>query len=313
MRLSAIVLTAAVLASSSAHARRAIRAGATADEVQVGQEAPEPTRDVFKLAVVAVQGQKLGKNDAAHLARYFSQQTKRKVEAEVFEDYDSAANALVAKRADVAWLPPMQGYNVQLGGAKPVAKLTRDGRDYYLPVIFNHQKSAPTSLKELNHVRAAWVNRNSATGYVFAAAKLDADNVPFKAFDAHAFLGSHEAVCSAVASGKADIGATFMDDRGSKKNLQIDGCVQTIGKKKASDLRILAVGEHVPSDAFFTRKGLAEPDRKLLENAVLEMRRASEGRRLLKKVLRADGLAPCGENDFNPVQRALEAASAWDR
>ena len=81
MRLSAIVLTAVVLASSSAQARRAIRAGATADEVQVGQEAPEPTRNVFKLAVVAVQGQKLGKNDAAHLARYFSQQTKRKVEA----------------------------------------------------------------------------------------------------------------------------------------------------------------------------------------------------------------------------------------
>jgi phosphonate transport system substrate-binding protein len=313
MRLAAIVLLAAALASSTAHARRAIRAGATADEVKVGQEAPEPEREVLKLAVVAVQGRKLGKNDAAHLARYFSQQTKRKVEAEVFEDYDGAANALVAKRADVAWLPPLQGYNVQLGGAKPVAKLTRDGRDYYLPVIFNHMKSAPASLKELNHVRAAWVSRNSATGYVFAAAKLDAENVPFNAFDAHEFLGSHEAVCKAVASGKADVGATFMDDRGAKKRPQIDGCVQTIGRNRASDLRVLAVGERVPSDAFFTRKGLAEPDRERLEAAVLGMGRASEGRRLLKKVLRADGLAPCSENDFTPVQRALEAASAWDR
>jgi phosphonate transport system substrate-binding protein len=313
MRLVAFALAAAVLAAPQAHAGRAIRVGAAADEVKVGQEAPEPTRDTLKLAVVAVQGRKLGKNDAAHLARYFSQRTRRKVEAELFSDYDAAANALVEKRADVAWLPPLQGYNAKLGGARPLAKLTRDGRDYYLPVIFNHMKSAPTSLKELNHVRAAWVDRNSATGYVFAAAKLDAENVPFKALDAQDFLGSHEAVCKAVASGKADVGATFVDDRGPRKPLQLDGCVQTIGKRRASDLRVLAVGERVPSDAFFTRNGLPEPARKLFEAAVLEMARASEGRRLLKNVLRADGLAPCGDEDFTSVQRALEAASAWDR
>jgi len=313
MRFSAFALVAAVLAAPNAHAGRAIRVGAAADEVKVGQEAPEPTRGVFKLAVVAVQGRRLGKNDAAHLARYLSRQTRREVEAEVFSDYDAAANSLVEKRADVAWLPPLQGYNVKLGGARPVAKLTREGRDYQLPVIFNHMKSAPTSLKELNHVRAAWVNRNSATGYVFAAAKLDAENVPFKAFDAQEFLGSHEAVCKAVASGKADVGATFVDDRGPREPLQLDGCAQTIGKRKSSDLRVLAVGERVPSDAFFTRKGLSEPDRKLLEGALLDMARASEGRRLLEKFLRADGLAPCGDDDFNPVQRALEAASAWDR
>lgn len=311
MRITAAVLASLALASVNAQAR-AIRVGANG-EAEVVTEAEEPSRKDFRLALIANDGRKQAEKAAEQFTKWLSGKTRRKITSEVFESAEEAAAALQDKRADLAWLPPILGYKAQLAGSRPVAKLLRDGRDYELSVIFTHKKASQKKLKELNHVKAAWVDRASATGYVFAAARIDEENVPSKVFDVQAFLHSHEAVCKAVWSGKAEVGATFAEEPGSFRKVRPDGCLRTIGKSKTEDLRVIETSAHIPLEVFFIRRGLAESDRSALGEAVLQLRNDAEGRRVLDKVLHADAVAPATKADFVPVQKAVEAVAAWDK
>ena len=85
------------------------------------------------------------------------------------------------------------------------------------------------TIQDLKGLNVAWVEQTSAAGYLFPrAALLQAGLKPAELFKTETFVGDHAAVCKAVLDGKADVGATYADDRGENA-MQIDGCVQSVG------------------------------------------------------------------------------------
>jgi phosphate/phosphite/phosphonate ABC transporter binding protein len=134
------------------------------------------------------------------------------VEPHAAADYPSLLDAMNLGRVDVAWLPPVLALRAASAGrALPIALPMRGGVSSFHSALFARAGTPLRRPADLHGVRAAWVDRNSASGYLVIRASLRAQGVePTEAFATESFLGSHERVVQAVLSGEADVGATFM-------------------------------------------------------------------------------------------------------
>lgn len=136
-----------------------------------------------------------------------------------FDDYPSLLSAMYEGKVDVAWLPPLVAMRAAGGGrAIPIALPVRRGISSFHSALFSLAGSPILRPPDLVGVRVAWVDRQSASGYLVVRAALRAQGVDLAAaFREEKFLGSHEAVAEAVMTGTADVGATYVhhDSRGS--------------------------------------------------------------------------------------------------
>jgi phosphonate transport system substrate-binding protein len=285
---------------------------ATSPAVVPPKPIPPKPAPPLTVGVASTLGPKVAKADADKIGAYLKKELKREVSPVVFKTYEELAIALVDDKVDFAWMPPLQGFNAKLGGATIVAKLLRNGSPHYRAVLFARGDAKYTDLASLQGARVAWVDRNSSAGYLFPLATLaKAKLTPGKLFSDQKFLGNHQAVCKAVESKKADVGATFADEPPAGKDphaLEVTGCKQATGAK-AAGLKVVAVSEPVPNDVLVVRKSLDAPTRTAITQAILGMPQNKDGKALLKQAFTAEGVAEVQEGDFDPVQRALEAAS----
>jgi phosphonate transport system substrate-binding protein len=118
----------------------------------------------------------------------------------------------------LVWLPPILALRAAAEGrVVPIALPVRDGVSTYRTALFARQDSPIRGVGDLHQLRAAWVDAQSATGYLIIRAHLETLGVKLQdAFRSDSFLGSHHAVVEAVQNGEADVGATYLylDDEG---------------------------------------------------------------------------------------------------
>jgi phosphonate transport system substrate-binding protein len=269
---------------------------------------PMPDGRALRIGVVPSLGQGADR-ESERLAKYFTTALGLKVQPEIFANHDAEANAIVAGRIDFAWMPPLQAFNAQIGGAQLITKLVRGGATTYRSVFFVRNDSPLKTLDAVRGAKVGWVEANSATGHIFPLGMLaKAKLLPSALFSKESYLGNHDAVCKAVWKKQVDLGATLADEPGPSGKLEITGCKNSL-KGEAAKLRVLAVSEAVPNDVIAVRKGLDPKVVTRLREVVLAMPQSTEGKAILKDSLKADGVAPLAENDFDPVARALEAAA----
>jgi phosphonate transport system substrate-binding protein len=134
--------------------------------------------------------------------------------------YHRLVEAIDLGHVDVAWLPPILAAQAALRVfAAPIAIPVRGGITSYSTALFTRLDSPIRAPVELAGARAAWVDRQSASGYLLIRAHLRALGVDLdRAFASDRFTGSHEEVALAVLDGSADVGASFVhldphDDR----------------------------------------------------------------------------------------------------
>src|SRR6185436_3814664 len=109
---------------------------------------------------------------------------------------------------DIAWLPPVIAQRAAARGRTiPIALPIRGGTSSFHSALFTRAGSRLRSSQDLERVRAAWVDRQSAAGYLVIRAQIRAQGVNLeRAFASEVFLGSHEAVVKAVSAGDVDVG-----------------------------------------------------------------------------------------------------------
>jgi phosphonate transport system substrate-binding protein len=87
----------------------------------------------------------------------------------------------------------------------------RNGASSYMTALFARSDAPCRAIGDLRELRAAWVDRQSAAGYLVLRAHLRALGVNLEeAFHENVFCGTHDEVARAVMEGDADVGATFM-------------------------------------------------------------------------------------------------------
>jgi len=130
----------------------------------------------------------------------------------ILSSYAALTAAALAGRVDFAWAPPLVA--VELAHAKAAISMVvvrRGLRGGYHAALFARAEAPYHKPEELEGLTAAWVSRESASGYFVPRWHLRSLGVDLhKAFPRELFCSSHEAVVDAVLGGQADVGATHV-------------------------------------------------------------------------------------------------------
>jgi phosphonate transport system substrate-binding protein len=224
--------------------------------------------------------------------------------------YHRLLEALANAEIDLAWLPPILALRAAgRGRLLPIALCVRNGVASYGSALFCRPEAPFHSLSDLRGVRAAWVDRQSAAGYLIIRAAMRAQGVdPDQAFSADQFLGAHDAVARAVLDGEAEVGATFvhLDPPGAS---DLNRAKITRAGWGGARARILALAGPIPSDMIAAHNRVAISLIGKIQRALIEDM-APDVRSAVKALMGAEGfLRPTGEH-LLPLTRLLSGLDA---
>lgn len=204
--------------------------------------------------LVAALGEALGCDIAVHRAA----------------DYRVVLSGLEQRLVDFAWLPPLVAARAARGKlAEPLAVAVRYGGTAYTTALVTRPSSPIRSLEDLRGVRVAWVDRESASGYVVLRSALARAGVKLvDAFSEELFVRSHAAAARAVLDGKVDVAATCAHLEQGAVRFARSPYAGDQGLS-AQELRTVFEAGPIPSDIVATRPGVAAHVREALEAALL--------------------------------------------
>jgi phosphonate transport system substrate-binding protein len=134
--------------------------------------------------------------------------------------YRALLEAMNQGDADLAWLPPVIALRASSQGSTvPMVLPMRGGAAWFWAALFSREDSGIRSPENLVGARAAWVDAQSASGYLVIRAWLRSEGIDLaRAFTQEIFAGSHSNVVYQVLTGSADVGATFahLDPSGTR-------------------------------------------------------------------------------------------------
>lgn len=198
----------------------------------------------------------------------------------------------------LAWLPPMIALRAVLRkSAIPIAAPIRAGSAWYWTALFAREDSDIKELSDLDNARVAWVDHMSSAGYLVIRASLRAEGISLeKAFGDEQFVGTHDAVVSAVMGGRADVGATYahFDDAGRIRNAGW-------GKQR---VRVLKYAGPIPSDILAASSHL-DPALTLQIGETLTLDGHSDVKRSAMELLDATGFAPVDRSHLTHLEDLL--------
>jgi phosphate/phosphite/phosphonate ABC transporter binding protein len=255
------------------------------------------------VGVVASTNPETAKKQADALASFVGAALKETAQPRIFADQEALAVALAKGDVDVALMGPLAWLRVPSGKGKLVFRTVRNGKSTYRSVLFASAKSKLNSLdalkKSKSTLKVAWVETSSASGYIVPKAMLLLNGInPVQAFDTQDFLGSHDAVCTAVAQGTYHVGATFSDPGAGNK---VTGCEKALGKD-AAKLKVVALSEEVPNDVLAVSEKFSAGRAQALADAA-----KAASKETLSAAFLADGTADVKDDDFSPIRKALDA------
>jgi|KBSSwiStaDraftv2_1062776.scaffolds.fasta_scaffold343926_2 phosphonate transport system substrate-binding protein len=200
-----------------------------------------------------------------------------------FPSYDGLAKAAHKGTIDLAWLPPIPFIALERrGDVTPLVSNHRGGVPQFHGVLIVRTASSIQSPADLRGTRAAWVDRRSASGFVFARIELAARGVdPRITFAEQKFYGSHDAVVRAVVGAKADVGATYA--RLDRSGGAVDGAWAELPGAEES-IRVLLSFGRIPGDVLASRATLDPALRERLTRALVGICHDVAGSMLVRKV-----------------------------
>jgi phosphonate transport system substrate-binding protein len=222
------------------------------------------------------------------------------VTAGAYPDYLALLEAMNEGQADLAWLPPVVALrSAAQGSTIPLALPIRAGTAWFSAALFARTDSAVVDLPSLRGARAAWVDPQSASGYLVIRAWLRSQGMELsEIFRQEHFLGSHESVVEAVMRGDADVGATFAH---LGEDMQ---WVRSAGWG-ANPVRVLALAGPIPSDVVAASVRLPVPVLRYIRD-ILVRHMTEDLRRACAALLQADGFIAAESEHMAPLVDLLK-------
>jgi phosphonate transport system substrate-binding protein len=164
--------------------------------------------------------------------------------------YKELAAGIREGEVGIAWMPPIPAIELEEDAAATALALPwrQESSSYYSALVTREGRGR--ALADLQGMRAAWVDRESAAGYLVPRMHLASLGFDVRNFFAQeTFAHSHLGVVDAVVSGAADIGATFCTlDQGSKR-VMTAGWTAADGSR-IRDVEVIATLGPIPNDAM---------------------------------------------------------------
>lgn len=212
------------------------------------------------------------------------------VEVRPTADYGVLVTSMVQGLVDVGWLAPLvAARGFRTGHVIPVAVTVRNGTTSYMSGLFTLKASRIHTIADLRGVRAAWVDRESASGYVVIRAALRAAGVRLvDAFSDEIFVRSHGSVARALYTGQADVGATCFNYVAGTLEIARSGYTEGEGGLPHEKVRLLAQAGPIPSDILAVHRTLPSRVIDFLQAAFVDARPRAV-HELAREIMHADG------------------------
>ena len=206
-------------------------------------------------------------------------------------DYRVVLTGLEQGLVHFAWLPPLVAARAMRGRlAEPIAVAVRYGDTSYSTVLVAQPTSPIRAVHDLRGARVAWVDRESASGYVVLRAALARSGVKLaQAFGHEQFVRSHAAVARAVLSGEVDVGATCAHTDQGSMHFARSPYAGDAGLS-AGELRVVFEAGPIPSDIFAVRRDVPPRVRSGIE-AALMLAMPARVHAAARSLMHADGFA----------------------
>ncbi len=240
------------------------------------------------------------------VAQWLKKRFDREVRPVVVGDYRALVEAISEGEVDFAWMPPISFVHAADRGVGIVALAQRYARPTYEAAIVVRADSSLVTLDDLRGRSISFVDRESASGYLFAADLIARELGPLgEVLKEQHFQGSHKAVCDAVARRWVDAGVTYIV-RDSNDRIVHSGWLD-LGVPDDVALRVLATTAPIPCDAIAHRPGLASGMIERLAKTLTEVAPDdSEGRDVLDKIFHTSGMMRADLRNYDPVREAMQ-------
>lgn len=244
---------------------------------------------------------------AQAIADYLEERFSGAVEVEFFlpTEYRGLIEAMRSGNLDFAFFPP-DGYVIanREAGAEVLLKSVRNGNPFYWSAVIVRKDSGITDLAGLEDKTIAWVDPNSAAGYIFPrAAMISAGIEPDEYFSNQTFAGKHDAAVLAVLNGSVDAAATFAND-----DQNVSGAwTQFLDAEQSAQLTAIFYTLPIPGDTFSVSKTFSEKYPELtrqIADAIAAIKTPDSN--LLKDLYRIDYMTDATDADYAVVREARE-------
>lgn len=209
----------------------------------------------------------------------------------------------------LAWMPPVPTIElVEVRRiATPLAIPARRGATVYHAALIV-RRGGPKTIEECRGRRAAWVQRDSAAGYLVPRMQMAAQGIDvLRFFSRELFMHSHPAVIDAITSGEADVGASYC---------HVEPGTTTVARAAWTDddgralrpIEAIATFGPIPNDALVASDELPLPSRTALTRWLLDLDPRS--RDLFERILGAHDFRVPSPDHFDALRHAMRAARA---
>lgn len=222
--------------------------------------------------------------------------------------YKELADAMDDNEVGLAWMPPLPTLElINRGVAEPLAIPARQGTTSYHAALVVRREKGPRSLASLQGRRVAWVDRESAAGYLVPRMFLAAQGFDvLRFFSREVFVHAHSEVVDAVATGDVDVGATYchLDASGQ---VQRGGWLDE-GGNAMRPLEVLATMGPIPNDALVAARDLPVSARSGLLRWLVSL--DDTARERFDRVLSASEFRVPAPDHFDALRHVVRAARA---
>lgn len=231
------------------------------------------------------------------VAKYLGSKIGISVSVRTASSYADLAKLLFAREVDLAVLSPLAYVKARRTNPNLVLLLTQiaDGSPTYAAYIVTRDDAGMRTVHDLKGKRFAFVDRQSASGYLYALAHLKKAGIePHSHFASVVFAGNHGKVVDMVLNGEADAGATYST---AVKIARVE-------RPDSERLKILAKTGRIPFDAYCASPSLQQSLIEEIRAALLNLStRTEEGRRVLRGVTAINGFVQVRDDHYDEVRR----------
>lgn len=228
-----------------------------------------------------------------------------KVEVKAPNNYDATVALLKKNELDFAFLSALTAIQAEnTAGAKILLKRVYGTSEFYYSAILTRKDSKIQKLADLRGKKIGFVDPNSTSGYLYPRYLLKGAGLTIKDFN-HEFLGTHGKAVAALMDKSVDAIAVWADEKKSGRGAWNGGGDATT-PVDPKELRILAMSDAIPSDAFIVREEFYRAYPLLVFKVMETMIELGESKdSILKRVFDVDRMATATTRHYDSV-RLLE-------
>ncbi len=241
------------------------------------------------------------------LAEYLSGELGIEVRFTILSRYGDIIERFISRDLDGAFFGIYtSALAIEQLGVEPIVRpLKLDGSTTARGYLFTTRDSGIETLADMRGARAAFVDRATATGYIFAIAHLRENGIedPETYFSDVFFTGSHESTIYAVVDGRAEVGAA--KGRILEKLSTRDPVIR-------DDVLILAESGELPDNTLCISSSVDPIVKRRLKEIFLKLDKDPRGAEVLK-ALGFRKFVDASAEDFSSVRSLAEKAGVGIR